>query len=77
MGFFNNPRREKLGINQFVLVLDRPGNIDKDEDRDLRTDYAHVIYLPKPFVNKIRQVDSLGDEAFKALVRQARPQMAR
>lgn len=77
MGGFSNPRREKLDVTSFVLVLDRPGEKRKDEERDLRDDYAHVIYLPNPFVNKIRQVDKQGDEAFKALLKQALPQMVR
>lgn len=77
MGFFSNPRMEKLGATNFVLVLDRPGDKRDDEEKDLRNDYAHVIYLPIPFVNKIRQVDKQGDEAFKALLKQALPQMVR
>lgn len=77
MGRFSNPRFEKLGLTQFVLVLDMPGESRKDEERDLRKDYGHVIYLPVPFVEKIRQVDQQGDEAFRALLRQAMPQTFR
>lgn len=77
MGFFSNPRYEKLGVKQFVLRLDKPGDKRDDEEKDLRTDYGHVIYLPEPFVNKIRQVDKQGDEAFRSLLRQAMPQVFR
>lgn len=74
MGFFTNPRGEKLGADRFVLVLDLPNEKRKDEERDLRTDYAHVIYLPKTFVEKLRVVDRQGDKAFQELLRKAMPQ---
>jgi hypothetical protein len=77
MGFFSNPQGEKLGATNFVLRLSKAGDKRDDEEKDLRNDYAHVIYLPNPFVNKIRQVDKQGDEAFKALLKQALPQMVR
>lgn len=77
MGAFTNPRYEKLGLRQFVLRLDKPGDKRDDEEKDLRTDYGHVIYLPEPFVNKIRQVDKQGDEAFRNLLRQAMPEVFR
>ena len=74
MGFFSNPRMEKLGADQFVLSLDKPGDKRDDEQKDLRTDYAHVIYLPKAFVEKLRVVDKQGDKAFQELLRKAMPQ---
>lgn len=77
MGFFSNPRFEKLGLTQFVLVLDKLGETRKDEERDLRTDYGHVIYLPDSLVSKIRQVDKQGDEVFRALLKKALPQVFR
>ncbi len=77
MGFFSNPRGEKQGANQFVLVLDKPGETRKDEERDLRTDYGHVIYLPEAFVDKIRQVDKQGYAQFQNLLRQALPQLGK
>lgn len=77
MGAFNNPRGEKRGSTNFVLVLDKPGETRDDEERDLRTDYGHVIYLPEPFLNKIRQVDKEGDKAFRNLLRQAMPRVFR
>lgn len=77
IGYFSNPRYEKLGVKQFVLVLDKSGETRKDEERDLRTDYGHVVYLPEPFINKIRQVDKQGDEAFRALLKQALPEAFR
>lgn len=74
MGFFSNPRGEKTGADQFVLVLDLPNEKRKDEEKDLRTDYAHVIFLPKSFVEKLRAVDKQGDKAFQELLRKAMPQ---
>lgn len=72
MGYFSNPRFEKLGVSQFVLRLRQSTDgMKEDEDMDLRTDYAHVIYLPEPFVNKVRQVDKQGAKAFEALVQRA------
>lgn len=75
MGFFTNARGEARGANQFVLVLDKPGETRKDEEMDLRTDYAHVIYLPEAFVNKIRIVDKQGYAQFQNLLKQALPQL--
>lgn len=77
MGHFSNPRGEKMGATQFVLVLDKLGETRKDEERDLRTDYGHVIYLPEPFVTRIRQVDKQGDQAFRELLKQALPEAFR
>lgn len=39
--------------------------------------YGHVIYLPEPFINKIRQVDKQGDAAVRAMLKQAQPQVFR
>jgi len=71
MGYFSNPRGEKRSPSNFVLVLDRKGDKRDDEEKDLTTDYAHVIYLPEPFLNKVRQVDKQGAKAFDALVQKA------
>ena len=72
MGYFSNPRFEKLGVSQFVLRLRKSTDgMKEDEDMDLRTDYAHVIYLPEPFLSKVRQVDKQGAKAFDALVQKA------
>jgi len=72
MGYFSNPRFEKLGVSQFVLRLRKSTDgMKEDEDMDLRSDYAHVIYLPEPFVEKVRQVDKQGAKAFDALVQRA------
>lgn len=77
MGFFNNPRGEKRGATNFVLVLNNLGDQRDDEVKDLRSDYGHVIYLPEPFLNQIRQVDKQGDIAFRKLLKQALPQVLR
>lgn len=74
MGFFTNPRMEELGAAQFVLRLNKPGEQRDDELLDLRTDYAHVIHLPKAFVEKLRIVDKQGGKAFQELLRKAMPQ---
>jgi hypothetical protein len=74
MGFFSNPRMEKLGADRFVLRLTKPGENRDDELLDLETDYAHVIYLPKAFVEKLREVDKQGAKAFEGLLRKAMPQ---
>jgi hypothetical protein len=72
MGYFSNPRFEKLGVSQFVLRLRKSTDgMKEDEDMDIRTDYAHVIYLPEPFLSKVRQVDKQGAKAFDALVQKA------
>lgn len=77
MGFFNNPRGEKRGATNFVLVLNKLGDQRDDEVKDLRSNYGHVIYLPESFLNKIRQVDKQGDIAFRKLLKQALPQVSR
>jgi hypothetical protein len=77
MGYFSNPRYEKLGVTQFVLRLDKPGDTRDDEQKDLRSDYGHVIHLPELFIAKIRQVDKQGDQAFRELLKQALPEAFR
>lgn len=77
MGYFSNPRYEKLGVTQFVLRLDKPGDTRDDEQKDLRSDYGHVIHLPELFIAKIRQVDKQGDQAFRELLKQALPEVFR
>ncbi|MBK9235412.1 MAG: hypothetical protein IPO19_04805 [Rhodoferax sp.] len=77
MGYFSNPRYEKLGVTQFALRLDKPGDTRDDEQKDLRSDYGHVIHLPELFIAKIRQVDKQGDQAFRELLKQALPEVFR
>ena len=77
MGFFTNARYEKLGVKQFVLSLDKPGDTRDDEQKSLRSDYGHVIYLPEPFVDKIRQVDKQGYAQFQNLLKQALPNLGK
>lgn len=56
---FYNPRREALGIRQFVIILDRPPDDDtrddpKDSEKRVPEDYEHVIWLPEKFFEKVR-----------------------
>ncbi|ARV18650.1 hypothetical protein AEP_01706 [Curvibacter sp. AEP1-3] len=75
MGGFGNPRMVPLKVNDFALVIDMPNETRDDEVRDLRTDYAHVIYLPKKFVAQVRQVDEKGASEFKQLIKRALPEL--
>jgi hypothetical protein len=77
MGFFTNPRMEKLGLTEFVVILDRPMDMRKDEEKDLRTDYGHVIHLPPALLDKVRQVDKAGRAAFDQLLDKALPEQRR
>lgn len=77
MGNFDNPRRQKLGLTEFAIVMDRPGDVRNDEEKDLRTDYGHVIYLPPSLIDKVRQVDTAGRVAFDQLLDKALPQQRR
>lgn len=77
MGFFTNPRFEKLGVTQFVVRLDKLDDKRDDEAKDVRTDYGHIIYLPTNFISKIRQIDKQGDEAFRRLLKEALPEVQR
>lgn len=74
MGGFGNPRMVPLKVNDFAIVIDFPNEARDDEVRDLRTDYAHVIYLPKKFVSQVRQVDDKGANEFKQLIKRALPE---
>jgi len=57
MGFFANPRKEKLGITKFVITVANVGDKSlKDLGRPL-TDFAHVIELPESFSEKLRAID--------------------
>lgn len=77
MGFSTHPRGEKSDAENFVLLLDKPGETRRDVEMDLHTDYAHVIHLPKLFFSKIRQVDRQSDEASRNPLNQAMPQAFR
>jgi hypothetical protein len=77
MGFFSNARYEKLGLKQFVLRLSMPNDTRDDEEKDLRKDYGHVIYLPVPFIEKIRLVDKQGYAQFQNLIKRALPEQTR
>jgi hypothetical protein len=76
-GHFTNARMEKLGLTEFVIVMDRAGDKRDDKEKDLRTDYGHVIHLPPALIDKVRQVDKAGRAAFDQLLDKALPQQRR
>lgn len=51
---FDNPRLQALGIRQFVIVSDKRGDTRKDPEKRVPQDYAHVIWLPEKFFEKVR-----------------------
>jgi hypothetical protein len=75
MGFFTNPRFEKLGVRKFVLAVKKPGDIRDAEEKLLDRDFAHVIHLPEWYVDRIRQIDKYGHQAFQQLIRRALPEI--
>jgi hypothetical protein len=76
-GHFTNARMEKLGLTEFVIVMDRAGDKRDDKEKDLRTDYGHVIHLPPALIDKVRQVDKAGRAAFDQLLDKSLPQLRR
>lgn len=71
MGFFTNPRFEKLGLKDFVLVLSKANENRPHEERSLSSDYDHVIQLPPELIEKIRLVDKQGYKKFEELVKRS------
>lgn len=51
---FNNPRMEALSIRQFAIVLERRGDMRHDWEKRVPEDYAHVIWLPQKFFEKVK-----------------------
>lgn len=51
---FNNPRMEALNILQFAIVLDKRGDMRHDWEKRVPEDYAHVIWLPQKFFEKMK-----------------------
>jgi hypothetical protein len=77
-GGFNNPRMQKLGLTEFVIVMRKPNDGMRDhQEMDLRTDYGHVVHLPPAMVRQVQQVDAQGRAAFDRLLDQALPQQRR
>ena len=69
---------KRLGLdNNTVVMFSSDNGTEVSTALHMRTDYGHVIYLPEPFINKIRQVDKQGDEVFRSLLKQALPQVFR
>lgn len=76
VGFFTNPRMEKLGIRKFSIVLDKPDEIRKDEDRLYPVDYAHVIDIPEWFTDRIRAADKRKGDEWRSLIQRTLPATA-
>lgn len=51
---FDNPRMQALGIRQFAIVLEKRGDMRDDWEKRVPEDYAHAIWLPEKFLEKVR-----------------------
>lgn len=51
---FDNPRMQALGIRQFAIVLQKKGDMRHDWEKRVPEDYAHVIWLPDSFYEKVK-----------------------
>ena len=69
-GFFNNERREKQGINDFVIAIDKPGDKRHNGGKKL-TEFAYVIHLPRSFTDKVRYTDKTQGTDWEALGKRA------
>lgn len=54
LGSFDNPRMQALGIRRFAIVLNRRADTRNHWERRVPEDYAHVIWLPEKFFEKVR-----------------------
>ncbi|MDD4855790.1 MAG: hypothetical protein PHQ22_08370 [Sulfuricurvum sp.] len=59
-GEFNHPRMEALGIDQYVITEDIRKDSRKDSERQVPEDYAHTIWLPKAFYEKVKAAATVG-----------------
>ncbi len=51
---FDNPRMQALNIRQFAIVINKRADTRNDWDKRVPEDYAHVIWLPEKFFEKVR-----------------------
>ena len=54
LGSFDNPRKQALNIRQFVIVSNHRADTRNHWERRVPEDYAHVIWLPEKFFEKVR-----------------------
>ena len=73
LGFFTNPRREKMGIKKFSIVLNHPNDNSKEEGRSYPGGYAHVIELPEWFTDQVRAADKLKSSDWRQLIQRTLP----
>jgi len=69
-GHFRNPRMEAQDIRDFVIVMRGRGDQRKSDDRRLG-EFAHVIFLPRWFSDKVREADKSRGTNWEELVRRA------
>lgn len=69
-GFFTNARMEKQGIDDFVIEIGQLGDKKNRDGRKL-SEFAHVIYLPRAFTNRVRYTDKTKGTDWEALGKRA------
>jgi hypothetical protein len=71
---FHNPRMEALNIRQFAIVLDKRGDTRNDWERRVPEDYAHVIWLPESFYEKVKVAATARGQGWSEQLRILRQQ---
>ncbi len=74
LGSFDNPRMQALGIRQFAIVLNKRADTRKHWKRRVPDDYAHVIWLPERFYEKVRTAATARGQGFFEQLRILRQQ---
>lgn len=71
---FDNPRMQALGIRQFAIVLEKRSDMRHDWEKRVPEDYAHVIWLPERFYEKVRAVATARGQGLSEQLRILRQQ---
>lgn len=75
VGFgFDNPRMQALGIRQFAIVLEKRGDMRDDWEKRVPEDYAHAIWLPERFFEKVRAAATAHGQGWSEQLRILRQQ---
>ncbi|MEW5943059.1 MAG: hypothetical protein AB1710_04285 [Pseudomonadota bacterium] len=74
LGSFDNPRMEPLNIRQFAIVSNKRGDERKHGERSVPEDYAHVIWLPEKFYEKVKAAATARSQGFFEQLRILRQQ---
>jgi hypothetical protein len=74
LGSFDNPRMRPMDIRQFAIVLEKRGDMRDDWEKRVPEDYAHVIWLPEKFYEKVKAAATARGQGWSEQLRILRQQ---